>query len=171
MLDNELHFLLLRAFNHSNRRIDAAIRAMGLLPGQPKIIECLAGRDGRTATDICDECILDKSTMTGLLKRMEDHGLVGREISETNRRSYHRVFLTALGRSYEARIAASRLADLTPSAMSFNLRRRRSAAPLSQQGMDIIVHFGARDRMTTQVGPIEDQHQGVGVVVGDQFGG
>ena len=104
MLDNELHFLLLRAFNHSNRRIDAAIRAIGLLPGQPKIIECLAERDGRTAKEICAECILDKSTMTGLIKRMEDRGLVRREISEIDRRSY-RVFLTASGRSYAARIA------------------------------------------------------------------
>lgn len=33
MLDDELHFLLLRAFNHSNRRIDAAIRGIGLLLG------------------------------------------------------------------------------------------------------------------------------------------
>lgn len=105
MLDNELHFLLLRAFNHSNRRIDAEIRAIGLLPGQPKIIECLAERDGRTATEICDECILDKSTMTGLLNRMEGRGLVRREISETDKRSY-RVFLTASGHSYAARIAA-----------------------------------------------------------------
>ncbi|WP_165776769.1 MarR family winged helix-turn-helix transcriptional regulator [Bifidobacterium simiarum] len=105
MLDDELHFLLLRAFNHSNRRIDAAIRAIGLLPGQPKIIECLSERDGRTAKEICAECILDKSTMTGLLRRMEQRGLVRRRVSETDRRSY-RVFLTESGRDYAARIAA-----------------------------------------------------------------
>ncbi|KAB7791389.1 MarR family winged helix-turn-helix transcriptional regulator [Bifidobacterium leontopitheci] len=105
MLDDELHFLLLKAFNHSNRRIDAAIRRIGLLPGQPKIIECLAEQDGLTAKEICTRCILDKSTMTGLLKRMETRGLVRREASETDRRSY-RVFLTKLGRDYAARIAA-----------------------------------------------------------------
>ncbi|KAB8295675.1 MarR family winged helix-turn-helix transcriptional regulator [Bifidobacterium avesanii] len=98
MLDDELHFLLLRAFNHSNRRIDEAIRRIGLLPGQPKILECLNERDGRTAKEICDECILDKSTMTGLLARMEARGLVRREAHETDRRSY-RVFLTDAGRA------------------------------------------------------------------------
>lgn len=89
----------------SNRRIDAAIRRIGLLPGQPKILECLAERDGRTAKEICAECILDKSTMTGLLNRMEGRGLVRRELSETDRRSY-RVFLTESGRGYAARVAA-----------------------------------------------------------------
>ena len=103
MLDDELHFLLLRAFNHSNRRIDAAIRRIGLLPGQPKILECLNERDGRTAKEICEECILDKSTMTGLLTRMERQGLVRRETNEHDRRSY-RVFLTDLGRDYLDRI-------------------------------------------------------------------
>ncbi|MBT1175256.1 MarR family transcriptional regulator [Bifidobacterium sp. LC6] len=105
MLDDELHFLLLRAFNHSNRRIDEAIRRIGLLPGQPKIIECLAEQDGRTAKEICAECILDKSTMTGLLNRMELRGLVRREIHETDKRSY-RVFLTESGHDYASRIAA-----------------------------------------------------------------
>ena len=37
--------------------------------------------------------------------------------------------------------------------------------------MRIVMQFGARERMTPQVGPIEHEHQGVGVVVGDQFGG
>ena len=105
MLDDELHFLLLRAFHHSNRRIDEAIRRIGLLPGQPKILECLAERDGRTAKEICAECILDKSTMTGLLTRMEDRGLVRREAHESDGRSY-RVFLTESGRDYAGRIAA-----------------------------------------------------------------
>ncbi|MBW3090558.1 MarR family winged helix-turn-helix transcriptional regulator [Bifidobacterium miconisargentati] len=104
MLDNELHFLLLRAFNHSNRRIDAAIRRIGLLPGQPKILECLNERDGRTAKEICAECILDKSTMTGLLTRMERKGLVRRETSKSDRRSYL-VFLTEEGRGYARRVA------------------------------------------------------------------
>lgn len=105
MLDDELHFLLLRAFNHSNRRIDEAIRRIGLLPGQPKILECLDERDGRTAKEICEECILDKSTMTGLLTRMERRGLVRREADETDRRSA-RVFLTDAGRALLPRISA-----------------------------------------------------------------
>lgn len=58
MLDDELHFLLLRAFNHSNRRIDAAIRGIGLLLGcailalgicmevSPKLIMVPGGRHG-----------------------------------------------------------------------------------------------------------------------------
>ena len=41
MLDQELHFLLLRAFHHSNRLITQQIAVLGLYPGQPKILEYL----------------------------------------------------------------------------------------------------------------------------------
>ncbi|PST47705.1 MarR family transcriptional regulator [Bifidobacterium callitrichos] len=93
------------AFFQEDRRIETAIRAMGLLPGQPKILECLGERDGRTAKEICAECILDKSTMTGLLARMERRGLIRREANEEDRRSY-RVFLTDLGREQLKHVTA-----------------------------------------------------------------
>ena len=53
MLDQELHFLLLRAFHHSNRLITQQIAVLGLYPGQPKILEYLLEHDGCIARDIC----------------------------------------------------------------------------------------------------------------------
>lgn len=148
ILDDELHFLLLRAFHHSNRRIDEAIRRIGLLPGQPKILECLAERDGRTAKEICAECILDKSTMTGLLTRMEDRGLVRREAHETDRRSY-RVFLTASGRDYARRIAAITAAiDATATATAGMTARERSA--LQNGLLTVIANLRSAEEQRTE---------------------
>lgn len=96
-IDSELHFLLLRAFHHVNQTVVARTRALGLLPGQPKILEYLAENDGCRARDICDGCCQDKSTMTSLLARMERDGVVRREEDPGDRRA-SRVFLTAKGR-------------------------------------------------------------------------
>lgn len=96
MLDDEVHFLLMRAFNSSNRAVVERTSALGLLPGQPKILEYLSEHDGSRATDICAGCVLDKSTMTSLLSRMESDGLIERRRSETDGRSSG-VWLTARG--------------------------------------------------------------------------
>ena len=39
MLEEELHYLLMRAFHVSNREVAARVRQDGLLPGQPKVLE------------------------------------------------------------------------------------------------------------------------------------
>ena len=87
MLDQELHFLLLRAFHHSNRLITQQIAVLGLYPGQPKILEYLLEHDGCIARDICRDCVLDKSTMTNLLGRMERQGLIVREENGQDKRA------------------------------------------------------------------------------------
>ena len=48
MLEKQLHFLLLRCFNYSNRLVTQEIKKLNLLPGQPKILECLNQYDGLT---------------------------------------------------------------------------------------------------------------------------
>ncbi|MBT1170362.1 MarR family transcriptional regulator [Bifidobacterium sp. SO4] len=160
MLDNELHFLLLRAFNHSNRRIDAAIRRIGLLPGQPKILECLNEQDGRTAKEICAECILDKSTMTGLLTRMEHKGLVRREASESDRRSYL-VFLTDEGRDCAGRVAEIMAAADTTATDGMNDEERQSL----REGLRCIIanleRADARERAGQAASNTEPHHDEV----------
>lgn len=106
MLDDEVHVLLMRAFNSSNRLVVGRTGAMGLLPGQPKVLEYLSEHDGSRATDICAGCVLDKSTMTGLLSRMEAAGLVERRRSARDGRA-STVWLTDRGAETARRMRAS----------------------------------------------------------------
>ena len=96
MLNEELHVLLLRAVHHCNKRITQRTARMPLLPGQPKILEYVAENNGCIAKDICRGCVLDKSTMTSLLARMEREGLLEKSGSPADRRAYH-IFLTPRG--------------------------------------------------------------------------
>lgn len=103
MLEKELHFLLLRAFHHSDRGVKQIAAEAGLCPGQPKILEYLLEHDGCIARDICSGCVLDKSTMTSLLARMEKQGLVRKEESGDDRRAVH-IYMTEKGRTLAERI-------------------------------------------------------------------
>ena len=98
MPEETLHFLLMRCFYNSNRRMAQQTAALGLLPGQPKMLECLLARDGETPRALGRRCSLDKSTVTALLHKMERQGLVERSAHSGDRRSV-RIFLTPAGRS------------------------------------------------------------------------
>ncbi len=97
MINDELHFLLLKAHNVSTRQIMAQTTQLGLTPGQPKVLEYLLEHDGACARAICQEFAIDKSTMASILPRMEKAGLVRREANEADRRTSS-IWLTEKGR-------------------------------------------------------------------------
>ncbi|WP_411656037.1 MarR family transcriptional regulator [Anaeromassilibacillus sp. SJQ-1] len=76
MLEAELHFLLLCGFHYSNKAISQKVLALGLYPGQPKILEYLLEHDGAIAKEIGEGCVIDKSTIANLLVRMERQNLL-----------------------------------------------------------------------------------------------
>ncbi|MGI6010316.1 MAG: MarR family winged helix-turn-helix transcriptional regulator [Ruminococcus sp.] len=97
MLNDELHFLLMKCFYHNNRMIIQKIQGTGLYPGQPKILECLTEKDGISPKEIGTICALDKSTITGLLNKMERQQLIVRRSLSTDKRSV-KIYLTDYGR-------------------------------------------------------------------------
>ncbi|MDD7363380.1 MAG: MarR family transcriptional regulator [Firmicutes bacterium] len=97
-LHDELHFLVYLYFQKSNGEICKEVTSrLGLLPGQPKILEFLGVEDGARPVEIATACDLDRSTVSGLLCRMEDMGLVEKRSCEHDARSFY-VFLTERGR-------------------------------------------------------------------------
>ena len=60
MLDRELHVLLRKGFYYSNRAILQQILALGLFPGQPKILEFLLEKDGAMAKEASASAIPSK---------------------------------------------------------------------------------------------------------------
>ena len=62
------------------------MRQDGLLPGQPKVLEYLHEHDGCTQKQLGEGCALDKSSITGLLTRMDQQGLVRRQTAADDRR-------------------------------------------------------------------------------------
>ena len=91
-----LHYLLMKAHTRMHRRIRAQAAELGLTSGQPKILEFLREHQGCTQKEIGRGCVLDKSSVTGLLRRMEEAELVRREVCPQDRRAA-RIYLTDRG--------------------------------------------------------------------------
>lgn len=105
MIDDELHYLLLIGSNYSSRMITSEVLKIGLMPGQPKILEFLFEHNGATQKEIGSGCILDKSTVTSLLSRMFEQQQIARECDIQDRRIMH-IFLTDKGRQLAVSVKA-----------------------------------------------------------------
>lgn len=96
MPDN-LHFMLMKCFHHSNRAIVKENTALSLLPGQGKILECLMEEDGLSPKELGIRCVIDKSTITSLLGKMGKQGFIKRTNHPTDKRASY-IWLTDTGR-------------------------------------------------------------------------
>lgn len=75
----------------------AKLKYSGLTIGQPKVLDYLKDHDGTSQKDIARGCHIEPGTLTTLLNRMEESGLVERRMMNGNRRSLY-VFLTDKGK-------------------------------------------------------------------------
>lgn len=82
-----IHHQLLVAFGRSNHAMLSRTREYGLMPGQPKVLEYVAENEGCLQRDIAQACAMDRATVTGVLGRMEEAGLVTRTPKEGDRRA------------------------------------------------------------------------------------
>ena len=111
MVNQPLHRLLLRAQSAMNREILARASALGLSPGQPKVLEFLLHNGETNQKSIADYCEIEPATVGTILTRMERDGLIDRTRHEGNRRSLY-VTLTQRGQEVaQAMDLAFRQAD------------------------------------------------------------
>ena len=101
-LDQQLCFALYAASRALTRAYQPLLEPLGLT--YPQYLVCLAlwERDGRSVTELGTCLALDSGTLTPLLKRMQQAGLVERRRSTEDERVVH-IHLTAAGRALRAR--------------------------------------------------------------------
>ena len=73
------------------------LKDTGLTIGQPKVLDYLKYHDGSSQKDIARGCFLEAGSLTSILNRMEEKGLIERKTLNGNRRTYH-IFLTETGK-------------------------------------------------------------------------
>ncbi|MDY3118413.1 MAG: MarR family transcriptional regulator [Peptoniphilus sp.] len=105
-MTDTFHFALMQLFNGHNQVLQKHARAMGLSPGQPKVLECLGSGRAISPRQIGKMCMIDKATMSGLLEKMERDGLVVRLANPSDRRSIL-IRLTEKGMDMARRIGSS----------------------------------------------------------------
>lgn len=85
------------------KALDAEFAKYGFTAAQWPILRAVADGDTPTAADLCRRLNYDTGSMTRMLKRLEDKGVIRREPDETDRRVV-RLRITAAGRKIHPRL-------------------------------------------------------------------
>ncbi|PKM77222.1 MAG: MarR family transcriptional regulator [Firmicutes bacterium HGW-Firmicutes-15] len=99
-LEQCLNFVLTKAQHNVHQLFKAELAPYGVTPGQYAVLRCLWDENGLTARKLADRLYLDGSTITGILDRMEQRGLVEKLVDPKDRRALQ-VMLTETGRMLE----------------------------------------------------------------------
>jgi DNA-binding MarR family transcriptional regulator len=86
-LDDCLCYLTGKVFRQMLSCYNPYIREKGLTVSQLFVLLALYERDGMTPQELSSKLALNSSTLTGILDRLEQKGLVKREMNATDRRS------------------------------------------------------------------------------------
>jgi DNA-binding MarR family transcriptional regulator len=90
---------------------DAHIRQLGLTMPQFDVIATLGNTPGMMMSQLAEKTLVTKGTLTGIVDRLEQKGLVRREVPPDNRRSFT-VLLTAEGQELFEAIFPAHIAYL-----------------------------------------------------------
>ena len=96
-MDDTLHYLIMANQMLVQKALLERLKDTGLTIGQPKILDYLKEHDGSNQKEIAKACFLEAGSLTTILNKMEEKGLIERRILNGNRRSFH-IFLTEEGK-------------------------------------------------------------------------
>ena len=95
-MDRSFHYLLMANQALIHKKLLSGLKNTDLSLGQPKILEYLKGHNGSSQKEIAQGCHIEAGSLTSVLGRMEDKGMIERKMLNGNRRSLY-VFLTEKG--------------------------------------------------------------------------
>ena len=97
-MEQSLHYLIMANQMLVQKALLDKLKDTGLTIGQPKILDYLKEHDGSNQKEIAKACFLEAGSLTTILNRMEEKGLITRRILNGNRRSFH-IFMTEEGKA------------------------------------------------------------------------
>jgi DNA-binding MarR family transcriptional regulator len=100
-IEDCLSFYLGKAYQRVTQSAKQRLAPYGVTPAQYALLKVLWERDDQSGAELGERLLLDSATMTGLLDRLEQAGLIERKAHATDRR-VNRVVLTARGRDLQA---------------------------------------------------------------------
>ena len=96
-MDDSLHYLIMANQMLVQKALLYKLKDTGLTIGQPKILDYLSRHNGSNQKEIAKACFLEAGSLTMILNKMEEKGLIRRQILNGNRRSFH-IFMTESGK-------------------------------------------------------------------------
>ncbi|ADI84322.1 MarR family transcriptional regulator [Geobacter sulfurreducens] len=128
-IENSIGFLLAKAYQRGFALFKEQLDPYGLTPPQFSLLAFLWKEDGQSQTALSQKTLIDRTTIGGLVDRLEKLGLVKRQPHPEDRRAY-RVCLTGRGKELEHELCATAAEVLT-----------LFLAPLSDDEQDNLRHL------------------------------
>ena len=86
-MNSSFHYLVMAEQAMVQKALLARIKGSGLTLGQPKVLDYLKDHNGASQKDIAGGCHIEAGSLTSILNRMEERGIVERRMLHGNRRS------------------------------------------------------------------------------------
>lgn len=144
-MDDTLHYLIMANQMLVQKSLLEQLKDTGLTIGQPKILDYLKDHDGSNQKEIARACFLEAGSLTTILNKMEEKGLIERRILNGNRRSFH-IYLTAEGKGKQ-KLVEKAFAEIEKKHWQMSRKRSWSSLCLSTtEFMTIYPVFSKTDR-------------------------
>ena len=88
-MDKSFHYTLMANQALVQKKIIEKLKGTNLTIGQPKVLDFLKEQDGISQKDIAKGCMIEQASLTSILHRMEDLGMIERKMINGNRRSLY----------------------------------------------------------------------------------
>lgn len=94
---DSLYFIFLEILRLHYYRTHVLLEEVGIYPGQPPMLFILSNEGGQSQSELAEKLQIKPSTITVMLKRMENEGIVERRKDKLDQR-ITRVYITEKGR-------------------------------------------------------------------------
>ena len=96
-MDDSFHYMSMINHMTIQKKLMEQLKDTGLTLGQPKVLDYLKDHDGVSQKEIAAGCLIEAGSLTSILNRMEEKGLIVRKMLNGNRRTFH-IFMTESGK-------------------------------------------------------------------------
>ena len=96
-MNDSFHYLSMANHMMVQKKLMEQLKDTGLTLGQPKVLDYLKDHDGASQKEIAAGCLIEAGSLTSILNRIEDKGLIERKMLNGNRRTFH-IFMTESGK-------------------------------------------------------------------------
>lgn len=105
-MEKSFHYLLMANQTVFHKKLLSNLKNTCLTLGQPKILDYLKDHDGASQKEIAAACYIEAASLTSILNRMEEKGMIERRMLNGNRRSFY-IFMTPFGKELQEEVANS----------------------------------------------------------------
>ena len=96
-MNDSFHYLSMANHMMVQKKLMEQLKDTGLTLGQPKVLDYMKDHDGASQKEIAAGCLIEAGSLTSILNRMEEKGLIERKMLNGNRRTFH-IFMTESGK-------------------------------------------------------------------------